>query len=209
MLILDFNIINYFCQALGSLKQVQILFNFWLPNVGVIWRYLMYKKLLSLFLVALLAMSGIGSACASVDHPVAIPAPQYREAPWHFEYPVGNEWPIEYERKGALVNYCEIYEVNNTAHKIDDVENGKQKIDSGFVGKSIVIHSSWGGTPSDTNVLVPYYPGGKIRLSHHFDSAAYRESWMDVTINNWVNWQCGRNANNALVEWSFPDDFKI
>jgi hypothetical protein len=169
----------------------------------------MYKKLVSILLISLLVMSSIGSVCASVDHPVAIPAPQYREAPWHWEYPVGNEWPIEYERKGLLVNDCYLYEVGHPDHTITDIEDGDKKIDSGFVGKTLILHSSWSGTPSDTNVLIPYFPGGKIRFSHHFDSAAFRESWMDITINNWVNWQCGRNVNDKMVRWTFPDDYKI
>jgi hypothetical protein len=154
-------------------------------------------------------MSSIGGVCASVDKPVKIPAPQYREAPWHWEYPVGDSWPIEFERKGALVNDCYLYEVNNTSHRIEDIEKGGKSIDSGYVGKSIIIHSHWYGTPSDTNVLVPYYTGGKISLSHHFDSAAWSESWMDVTINNYCNWQLGRNDNEKIVQYSLPDDFKI
>ncbi len=162
----------------------------------------MNKKIISILIITILAISSIGAASATGE-------PQYRTAPWHWEYPVGNQWDIKYERANNLINSANIYEVNYPSHKIEDVEKGGKKIDASFVGKSIIIHTQWYGQPDDTNVLVPYYPGGEIWISNHFNSAAYSESWIDLTINNWCNWQLGRHAGDALVTYTLPNDFKI
>jgi hypothetical protein len=162
----------------------------------------MLKKILSILVIVILAISSVSSVCA-------ISGTQYREAPWHWQYPLGNEWDIKYERHGALVNSADISEIGNPSHNIEDVEKGGKKIDASYVGKSILIHTHWYGTPADSNVIVPYYPGGVIWLANCFDSAAYSESWVDVTINNWCNWQCSRNKNGALDIWQLPDDFRF
>jgi hypothetical protein len=162
----------------------------------------MLRKIVSILLVAILAISGVGSVCATGE-------PQYRVAPFHWQYPVGNEWDIKYERANNLVNDAYIYEVNYPSHKIVDIEKGGKKIDSSFVGKSIIVHTHWYGQPDDTNVLVPYYPGGEVWISNHFDSAAYSQSWIDLTINNWCCWMLGKFNGDSLVTYTLPPDFKL
>ncbi|GAA5819365.1 MAG: hypothetical protein CfClM3_1351 [Methanobrevibacter sp. CfCl-M3] len=150
-----------------------------------------------MLVIAILAISVTGFSVNSV-----CAASGWQGSYDHWIIPTENEWNVTLDHCNDPLFHQRLYDVN-TGEEVSD--GGKPDvIDRTHLYHSLVYTCTIDAAWYNQCILIPFYAGGNIEI-HSAILGGHKNSWADVTINHWSNWQIGRDTQGT-GEYSLPQE---